>query len=161
MKTMLKTIHKKLNIFLLKHGLVKIDVEPTSELLKVIKNVYGIQFKLYSDDGEIAIGAFKENILIGTKSYIYSKMPCVDIKPVVLFHPLRSYVYTIRNRYNTFHNRYTAYDIEQMLDDIKSSILLYSYEKSQVYCTQNDLTSFSIPSGKSENEIIMKIKLSN
>lgn len=156
MKTMLKTIHKKLNIFLLKHGLVKIDVEPTSKLLKVIKNVYGIQFKLYSDDGEIAIGAFKENILIGTKSYIYSKMPidCVDIKPVVLFHPLRSYVYTIRNRY-------TAYDIEQMLDDIKSSILLHSYEKSQVYCTQNDLTSFSIPSGKSENEIIMKIKLSN
>jgi hypothetical protein len=156
MKTMLKTIHKKLNIFLLKHGLVKIDVEPTSELLKVIKNVYGIQFKLYSDDGEIAIGAFKENILIGTKSYIYSKMPidCIDIKPLVLFHPLRSYTYA-------FHNRYTTRDIEQMFSDIESSVLLHSYEKSQDYYTQNDLTSFSIPSGKSENEIIMKIKLSN
>lgn len=158
MKTMLKNIHEKINLFLLKYGLVKIDVEPTSKLLKIIKKVYGLQFKLYSDDGEIAIGAFKENILIGTKSYIYSKMPidCIDIKPVVLFHPLRSYRYAFHNRY-----RYTTHDIEQMFSDIESSILLHSYEKSQDYYTQNDLTSFSIPSGKSENEIIMKIKLSN
>lgn len=156
MKTLLKNIHKKLNLFLLKHGLVKIDVEPTSELLKTIKNVYGIQFKLYSDDGQIEIGVFKENNIIGTNLQIYSEIPnsYIDIRPTILFQPLRS------DRY-AFHNRYTTYDIEQMLSNIESTILFNSYSDSHVYCTKNDSISFSIPSGKSENEIIMKIKLSN
>lgn len=155
-KTMLKNIHKKLNLFLLKYGLAKIDVEPTSKLLKIIKNVYGIQFKLFSNNGKIMIGAFKENNIIGTNLYIFSKMPfnLIDTKPVFLFQPLCSYRYA-------FHNKYTTYDIEKMLSDIESSILHNSYDDSHVYCTKNDLTSFSIPSGKSENEIIMKIKLSN
>jgi hypothetical protein len=48
-----------------------------------------------------------------------------------------------------------------MLGDIESSILFNSYNDSHDYCTKNDSMSFSIPSGKSENEIIMKIKLSN
>lgn len=156
MKTLLKNIHKKLNIILLKCGLVKIDVEPSSKLLKTIKKVYGIKFKLYSSDGQISIGAFKENNLIGTNLYLYTKMPndCIDIKPTILFQPLRS------NKY-AFHNKYTTYDIEKMFSDIESSILFNSYNESHVYCSQNDLISFSIPSGNSENEIIMKIKLSN
>jgi hypothetical protein len=155
-KTMLKNIHKKLNLFLLKHGLVKIDVEPTSELLKIIKKVYGLQFKLYSNDGQIAIGVFKENNIIGTNLHIYSEIPnsYIDIRPAIIFQPLRSNMYSL-------YNEYTTYDIEKMLDDIESSIRFNSYNDSHDYYTKNELTSFSIPSGKSENEIIMKIKLSN
>ena len=154
MKTLLKNIYKKINTFLLKLGLVKIDVEPTSKLLKLIKKVYGILFKLYLDHGKIALSAFKENDIILTKTYVHSQIPnsCIDNETIILFTYLRSNWYA-------YHNEYIKYDIEHMFRDIESLILLNSYGDSHEYCTKDDSISFSIPQGKSENEIMIKIKL--
>ena len=154
-KTIIKNIHLKLNIFLLKSGLIEaIDVQPTSKLLKLIKNVYGVQFKLYLDDEKSALAAFKENDISLTKTYVHSQIPnsCIDNETIILFTYLRS-------NWSAYHNVYIPYDIKHMFRDIESLILLNSYDDSHDYCTKDDSISFSIPQGKSENEIMMKIKL--